>query len=353
MTLAVGLALLLSGPALVSNAHAWRRDQSSTPGQEPTAPIRTSTNEVLVPVTVEDKRGELILDFPQNDFHVFDNGAEQPIDSCELGSGALAVALVIETSEHIDPMMPLIHKAGSVFGETVMGAGSEGAVITYDTDVEQRLPFTSDRYTVEKAVSLLATNGSQMHLYDGMYRALLGLETQPRNLRRVMLVIGESEDLGSHEATLGQVVREAVFNNVAIYVVGISSSNMDLRDGLNPAPIKLGKHAPQISSVKDPYVLDLMTPAFWLLTRGTNRLSSHQLEVAAAATGGIDYPTFKDLKIQEALDKIGGELHAQYLLSYKAPGGRVGDFHRIRVEVSRPRVAVRARPGYYSAVVGP
>ena len=42
--------------------------------------IRVHVNEVIVPVTVTDKSGELVLDLSKSDFHVFDGGAEQTID---------------------------------------------------------------------------------------------------------------------------------------------------------------------------------------------------------------------------------------------------------------------------------
>ena len=42
--------------------------------------IRVRTNEVTAPVTVLDRQGEMVMDLSQKDFHVFDNGAEQPID---------------------------------------------------------------------------------------------------------------------------------------------------------------------------------------------------------------------------------------------------------------------------------
>ncbi len=94
---------------------------------------------------------------------------------------------------------------------------------------------------------------------------------------------------------------------------------------------------------------DVMTPAIWLLERGTNELKNHQLQVAAAATGGIHYRAFHDSTLRGALEKIGGELHAQYIISYQTNAAHIPGFHSIRVKVSRPNVAVRTRPGYYVA----
>ena len=92
--------------------------------------------------------------------------------------------------------------------------------------------------------------------------------------------------------------------------------------------------------------------AQWIVRKARNQRSeeNHALEVAATATGGRFLKTFKDLTMEKAMDDIGGELHAQYTLSYKAPGEEPSGFHDIRVTVSRPDVkSPNPKPGYYLA----
>jgi hypothetical protein len=91
---------------------------------------------------------------------------------------------------------------------------------------------------------------------------------------------------------------------------------------------------------------DVMTPAIWLLTRATNKVSDHQLEVAAAATGGVHYSALRDSTVRSLLDNIGGELHAQYMLTY-VPTDDAAGFHNIRVTVDRSNLTIRSRPGYF------
>ena len=56
---------------------------------------------------------------------------------------------------------------------------------------------------------------------------------------------------------------------------------------------------------------------------------------------------FKDSKIENAVDAIGGELNSQYMLSYRPVGAENPGYHTIKVTVDRPGVKVRTRPGYY------
>src|SRR6202035_3828207 len=82
--------------------------------------IKVRVNEVIVPVTILDSKGEMIFDLAKDRFHIFDNGAEQTIEHFALGGEPLAVALVIETSSHIQMMAPAVRGMGSVFTESVM-----------------------------------------------------------------------------------------------------------------------------------------------------------------------------------------------------------------------------------------
>lgn len=166
-----------------------------------------------------DNRGEPVLDLAQNDFHVFDNGVEQTIDHWDLGGDPLAVALVIETSSHIRMMAPVIRGMGSIFTETVMALNGEAAVITYDSAVEIRQPFTQDHDAIQRAISQVDFEAPEMRLYDGMAEAVELLKVEPSGFRRVMLLVGESQDITS-DAKLGVVLRDAQLANVAIYAVG-------------------------------------------------------------------------------------------------------------------------------------
>jgi hypothetical protein len=102
------LALLFSAALVVSLRSQTQSASPSAKGQ-----IRVSTTEVMVPVTVTDASGELVLDLSQKDFHIFDDGVEQTIDRWDLGGDPLAVVLVLETSTRLHGMIPVIHGLGS------------------------------------------------------------------------------------------------------------------------------------------------------------------------------------------------------------------------------------------------
>jgi VWFA-related protein len=347
---------------LAARAQGQSAQQTAAPQAQ--NKIRVYTEEVIAPVTVLDKQGAPVLDLTQKDFHVFDNGVEQTIDHWDMGGDPLAVALVIETSSHIAMMAPVIHGMGSIFTETVMALNGEAAVITYDSTVDVRQPFTHDHDDVQAAIAQVKFEVPEMRLYDAMAEGVEQLKTRPANYRRVMLIVGESQDIAS-DARLGLVLRDAQLANISIYAIGPSSTSADLRfgdQGLNSGdklpPIELPKPLPPISShgpgedkMHRPY-WDYVTVALWLVTRGTNEIKNHQLAVAAAATGGVHYRALKDRAVHTALDQIGSELHAQYIVSYAPLDERRDGFHEIRVTVTRPNVTVRTQLGYFVVAPG-
>jgi hypothetical protein len=96
-----------------------------------------------------------------------------------------------------------------------------------------------------------------------------------------------------------------------------------------------------------------MALAVWVVQHAEAAVKERPLEVATAATGGLYQSTVKDASIEKAIDEIGGELHAQYTLSYRASGTNTTGYHEIRVLVaSRRALNVRSRPGYYLSSPG-
>lgn len=355
-------ALFVTLALLPSHAHGQAAARAGTAQSQ--NKIQVHTEEVIAPVTVLDNKGAPVLDLTEKDFHVFDNGVEQSIDHWDMGGDPLAVALVIETSSHIAMMAPVIRGMGSIFTETVMALNGAAMVITYDSTVDVRQHFTHDHDDIQAAIANVQFEAPEMRLYDAMAEAVEQLKTRPTNYRRVMLIVGESQDIAS-DAKLGEVLRDAQLADVAIYAVGPSSSTADLRFGESP-PNRGIKYPPgvitgptrpgamQIPGNGGPPggTLDLMPVAIWLITRGTNEIKNHQLEVAAAATGGVHYRAFRDRTIRTALDQIGTELHAQYIVGYQPAPDRKPGFHEIKVTVTRPNVTVRTRLGYLLAAPG-
>lgn len=327
--------------------------------QPPGGAIRVNVALVNAPVAVHDSKGNLVLNLRQKDFHVFDNGAEQKIESFDLGGEPLSAVLVFETSSRIAPLLPAVQKSAIVFTQTVIGPNGDAAVIGYNDEVDRLLPFTADHNRLEEAIATLKTGTDGAKLYDALAAAVDLLKRRPVARRRAIIVVGEAVDTGS-EDHLGEVLRDAQLSNVVIYTVGLSTTAAELRAadknsappsatppgifGLPPQPGTAQTPNSEAARAGD---MNLLALAEWIVQHTKDQIKDRALEVATTATGGMYQSTFKDRTIEKAVDAIGGELNAQYTLSYHPTGSETVGYHTIKITVDKPGMSVRSRPGYY------
>lgn len=359
------VAYLLAGAALTGAARAQAPEGPIVlkPGatvQAPPAQIRVQVELVSTPVTVRDKSGDLVLTLQQKDFRIFDNGAEQKIEHFDLGGDALSVVMLFETSSRIEPLLPAVRKSAILFSQVVMGPTGEAAVVGFDDTAEVKVPFTGDGDRVENAVKNLRMGTSGTLLYDALSKGVSMLERRPKERRRVVLVLAEAVDTGS-ETKLGEVLRAAELANVTIYSVGLSTTAAELRakpkdlppspfpEGTFPRPGIPGQPQTPTTEAQRREGIDFMALAIWLMQHAEHTVKDNALEIATSGTGGMHVATLRDRSIEKAIDQIAGELHAQYTVAYRPSSAEPSGFHNIKVEVTRPGVSVRARPGYYIA----
>jgi len=359
---ALFLSALLSDSAAAAQAPAGPlppKTGSQVQQAPPKSGIRVNVALVNTPVVVDDAKGEMILDLTPRDFHVYDNGVEQKIVDFDLGGEPVSAAIVVETSSRIEALLPAIRKTGILFTQTVLGADGDATVIGYNDEVDRLQNFTADHDAIEKTVQDLKEGTSGAKLYDALSLAVGLLRDRPEARRRVIIVLGEAVDTGS-EQKLGEVLREAQLANITIYSVGLSSTGAAARGpeknnvppsanppgtvGLPPVPGQ-----PQSPTLEGGDIGngDLLALAEWAVQHATATVKDRPLEVATVATGGLYQSTVRDNSIETAIDRIGGELHAAYLLSYRPRGSEAGGYHRIKVTVDRAGLKVRSRPGYY------
>ncbi|HET7107046.1 MAG TPA: VWA domain-containing protein [Candidatus Acidoferrum sp.] len=345
---------------------------AGTPIQKGPETIKLQTVLVNTPVTVRNEKGEMVHSLEESDFRISDNGAVQKITHFNLGGDPISLVVVVEMSSRISPILPQIRKSGILISQTVTGPTGEGAVVGFDDRVNTLLDFTSSPDAMERVMSGLPVGTPGTRLFDAMSKAVELLSARPEvsetelGHRRVMLVIAEAHDSGSEEK-LGEVLRRAQLANITIYAVGISGMKADLKRkpeqksppratpegtfGTPPPPGTI--QTPTTDDNANAQAPSILALAVWAVSHAKDQVTAHQLEIAAAATGGLHASAWKDRTIERVIDEMGGELHAQYTLTYTPSGENTGGYHQISVTVSNEKergLKVRARPGYYLGV---
>ena len=75
-------------------------------------------------------------------------------------------------------------------------------------------------------------------------------------------------------------------------------------------------------------------------------------QTLTATTGGTSFSFTRQKGLEEAINKLGTDLHSQYILSF-APDDATPGYHKLEVRVARGQYQIRSRPGYWSAAEKP
>ncbi len=353
-------------------------------GQAPTAPaiydpvtmvpqsqegkIRSRVLLVNVPATVTNAKDEFVSNLDAKDFQVTDNGVPQKIADLDFGHTSLSMVLLVETSSRIKPLLSDMRKTGVLFADALMGPNDEAAALGFSDSVDSLADFTTDHEVIQNTIRQLNCGTERSKLFDAM---ATGVDMLSRHLQRqsaadlperrlVIVIMSEATDVGS-DTRLDAVVRRAQLYNIAIYSVGIPTTLAELKasakdvrhqitpEGIFPQPGMPG--TVQIQPTEDiRYGYgNLMNFNLWALKNIKDQITGHALQTAAAGTGGRHIATFGPRSMEKAVDDIAAELHSQYSLTYEPKGTKETGYHKIRVNVKRKDLKVRARPGYYLA----
>jgi VWFA-related protein len=312
------------------NAARWGACATLIPlllvAQEPIA--RVPVRLVMAPTSVTDEHGKFINGLGESDFVLYDNDVPQKIHE-DADFLPISLVIVIQNNNAIQGFLPKIHQLGPLLGTLVVGEGGEAAILTFNQKVELIQDFTSDLGHLTHALKQVDVLYNKSHLIDATLKGIRMLENRPPDRRRILLLISETRDQGS-ESKLRDAVAEAEVNNILIYSLNISrihAAKEIFPGGLSMDPAALIK---EIYSGAKTLVVE------------------NPLSVLTRYTGGRQYSFVKQQAFEDAVTKIGEEIHGQYLLSYSPSNLQEPGYHKIRVELGRTEFTVRSRPGYYS-----
>jgi len=325
------------------------------PTQRPADTITTSVAVVIAPTTVRAKSGEFIKDLELQDFAVYDNDKLQKI-TADLRDAPVSLVVAIQRSADMTGMLPKVQRIGPALMDLLVGQDGETAVVAFDHSVQVRQDFTSDGDKVCQAITNLKTGSYSHAAIDAVMESVRMLQNRPHERRRVVLVISEKWDKGSH-TSLHEALIEAQLANVAIYSLNISTAAAELTSQPKPQrpPVlpTTAYHVPAgapltPTTIDQNYYLGNWVPLFVNGFQSVkNVFGDNTLEAFSRFTGGEGYSFHGDGTLDKAIQSLSQELHSQYMLSYLPNNLDQAGFHKIRVVVKRPELEVRTRPGYW------
>jgi VWFA-related protein len=292
-------------------------------------PFRVQTNVVQVPVRVTDKKGRNIDGLTPQDFRLEDNGVAQIITLDEFSTVLPPVSLVIAIQSTNTARLALakIRRIAGMVQPLVSGPRGEAAVVTFDNEVNWLQEFTREDEKIRAAIkSLKPGDGSRARMFDAVMQAAERL--RPRAGRKILVLISEGRDQGS--VTKFHETMETVE-----------------RDGIEVFGARYSAYATSWISKSEEFPDQSELNAMFFAQLARLGATNHT-KALAAATGGADYPFLRERGVEDAIVKLGEELHTQYLLSFvqHEPGEGL---HNLEVSVPEHKdYEIRARRNYWS-----
>jgi len=362
-------------------------------GNQPVATLKIQAREVVLPVTVRDKKGALVASLKIGDFTLTEDGRPQTIKSFTRESNLpFRLGLLVDTSRSVSGAMEEERKAAGKFVDLMLPADPKAAdakkdeafLIHFDREVELLEDFTNSRDKLrheldEMGPTRAAQNDSQgpettgddrssgetrvrhgggTQLYDAIYLASDEL-MKPKDGRKALVVFSDGVDRGSKE-TLNDAVDAADRANVAVYTIyfkgeqerpagtGYPGSG-GRRGGMGGGGYPGGGGGGGYPGGGGGY------PGGGGQRRGGGGQTQPGvdgkkiMEKIATRTGGRYFEAKRKDNLDEIYGQIAEELRGQYLLTYTPDVvDNDGGFHKIALKANKDDLLVVTREGYYA-----
>ena len=198
------------------------------PGQEnPT--LRVTTNEVLVPTLVEKHDGEVVYGLGAGDFVLEDNGVPQKIRvQEEMDTAPVSLIVAVEEGGVSALEFDKLAKLGPLLDLFLSDGRSEGALVGFDSQPRLLRDFTHQSENLDEGLKHLEQGDGGDAILDTVNYAVDLFETQPKEYRRVLLLVSEKRDHGSKHTKPEELVRKIGRSDVLVLSISFSPSQAEL-----------------------------------------------------------------------------------------------------------------------------
>ena len=327
----------------------WKAKPTPTPAPTPEEKlevIRTTSNLIMVPVSITDRDGQAVQGLTKDDFRLQEEGKQQEITG--IGNPEevpLAIALLFDISSSVSQkgFFQFQQQAAAAFLRQVMKPADRAAIFTIADKPAMVQPLSAAEVATAKMLTIPpATSRVPTAFYDTVTAAAAYLETAPSQFRRVIVVISDGEDNNSRR----------------ILDVGTAESRASQDGQLRPSQALAGSQARhRLALTEVQQAAQKADAIFYSVNPGGPSVRLNQIamraetgmEAIAEATGGTAFIPDGEKDLERVFRQVGAELRGQYLLQYYGSSDAPAtQFRRIQVSVpARTDVRGRARQGYY------
>jgi Ca-activated chloride channel family protein len=300
-----------------------------TRAQEPaapaSAPIRVTVDRVNVGVIVTDPSGNFAEGLQREDFHVFNDGVEQPLTDFAAVEEPAQVLLLVEAGPAVY-FLEASHLQAAHALLDGLSAGDQVAVVKYDEAAQVLLNFTANKQSAEAALAKVRFNLGFGNLnLSRSLAAVLDWLAKGQGKKTIVLLSTGVDTSPDNDAIA--ILERLKTTDVRLLAVSLSG---ELR---NPPPRGKpnGKNKTKVPTEKSIAAEQGFAEADQLL------------KVMTEATGGRAYFPTSTKDFSSAFAEIAQLVRHEYSLAF-APPTHDGKLHAIEVRVSQAPTATPNTP---------
>ena len=252
-----------------------------------------------MPTLVEKRGGGIVYGLKPDDFVLEDNGVPQKIRvQEEMDTAPVALVVAVEEGGVSALEFDKLAKLGPLLDMFLSDSRSQAALVGFDSKPHLLQDYThSGEDEMDDALTHLQQGNGGDAILDTVSYAVDLLETQPKEYRRVLLLISEERDHGSKHTKPEQLIEKIGRSDVLVLSVSFSPSRAELLHDMKDS----GDN--RTMNMISPFVM--MVQAF----------KKNAAEEVARMSGG-EYTTFTGDKRVRAASFGGGQARAQSLSDY-------------------------------------
>ncbi len=191
--------------------------------------LRVTANEVLVPTLVEKRGGGVVYGLKPSDFVLEDNGVAQKIRvQEEMDTAPVSLVVAVEEGGVSVLEFDKLAKLGPLLDQFLADGRSQAALVGFDSKPHLIRDFTHTSEEINEALKHLEPGNGGDAILDTVSYAVDLLESQPKEYRRVLLLIGEERDHGSKHTKPAQLIQKIGESDVLVLSVSFSPAKAEL-----------------------------------------------------------------------------------------------------------------------------
>jgi Ca-activated chloride channel family protein len=278
--------------------------------QPPVAVFKSSVDLVRVAAVVRDHKGRFVQDLKRRDFEVIDDGRSRSISDLQTDIAGVSIAILFDVSGSMEGQLSNAREAATQVLNGLDSSRDEAAIYTFDTQLDQRTPFTPGLKSLPLSMDRLVPFGATS-LHDAIAQTAKRVGERDGRRRAVVVLTDGADNASRLRPQNVSAIASAI--DVPVYLFGIVPSIDNPSEDVSTSSVERSALTGPLSDL-------------------------------AGRTGGHVYVASTPGQRSVAARQIIDELRHQYLIAFES-SGKPG-WHPLVVRARNKDLTVRARSGY-------